>query len=45
MLGGGVVLRLFIGWENRRLAGGAEPLVNPAILRRGAGDMIIPFAG
>ncbi len=31
MLGGGVVLALFIGWENRRLAHGAEPLVNPAI--------------
>ena len=33
MLGGGVVLALFIGWENRRLAHGAEPLVNPAILK------------
>jgi hypothetical protein len=28
-----VVLWLFMGWENRRLAKGAEPLVNPAILR------------
>lgn len=33
MLGGGVVVWLFIGWENHRLARGAEPLVNPAILR------------
>ena len=33
MLGGGVVLALFIGWENRRLARGAEPLVNPAIFK------------
>jgi MFS family permease len=34
ILGGGVVLWLFLGWENRRLAAGSEPLVNPAILRR-----------
>jgi Major Facilitator Superfamily len=33
LLGGGVVLWLFMGWENRRLAHGAEPLVDPAILR------------
>ncbi|MGH9250065.1 MAG: MFS transporter [Acidimicrobiales bacterium] len=33
MLGGGVVLWLFMGWENRRLAQGAEPLINPAILQ------------
>ena len=33
VLGGGVVLWLFIGWENRRVAHGAEPLVNPAILK------------
>ena len=33
VLGGGVVLRLFIGWENHRLAHGQEPLVNPAILK------------
>jgi MFS family permease len=32
-LGGGVVLWLFMGWENRRIAQGAEPLVNPTILR------------
>ncbi|HEV7757610.1 MAG TPA: MFS transporter [Acidimicrobiales bacterium] len=32
-LGGGVVLRLFVAWENRRLDRGAEPLVDPAILR------------
>jgi MFS family permease len=32
-LGGGVVLWLFLGWENRRIADGAEPLVDPAILR------------
>ncbi len=30
---GGVVLWLFLGWENRLLARGAEPLVDPAILR------------
>ena len=28
-----MVLWLFIGWENRRIARGAEPLVDPAILR------------
>ena len=33
VLGGGIVLWLFIGWENHRLARGQEPLVNPAILR------------
>src|ERR1700712_64025 len=33
MLGGGIVLLLFIGWENRRLARGADPLVDPAILQ------------
>jgi MFS family permease len=33
LLCGGVVLWLFIGWEDRRIAKGAEPLVNPAILR------------
>ena len=33
VLGGGVVLWLFFGWENRRVAHGAEPLVNPAILK------------
>jgi MFS family permease len=33
MLAGGVVLWLFLQWEHRRLAGGAEPLVDPAILR------------
>ncbi len=33
LLGGGVVLLLFFGWENRRVAHGAEPLVNPAILK------------
>jgi MFS family permease len=32
-LAGGVVLLLFVRWENRRLARGEEPLVNPAILR------------
>jgi MFS family permease len=34
MLGGGVVLWLFIGWENRQLARGSEPLIDPAILAR-----------
>ena len=33
ILGGGAVLALFIAWENRLLARGGEPLVNPAILR------------
>jgi len=33
MLGGGIVVWLFMLWENRRLARGEEPLVNPAILR------------
>jgi len=32
MLGGGVVLWLFFTWENRRIDGGAEPLINPSIL-------------
>jgi hypothetical protein len=30
---GGAVLWLFMGWENRLLARGAEPLVDPAILK------------
>jgi MFS family permease len=33
MLAGGLVVWLFLQWENRRLARGQEPLVNPAILR------------
>jgi MFS family permease len=33
MLGGGVVLWLFLAWENRRVQTGAEPLVNPEILK------------
>jgi MFS family permease len=33
LLGGGVVVWLFLLWENRRLVRGQEPLVNPAILR------------
>jgi MFS family permease len=33
MLGGGAVLWLFLAWENRRLAEGAEALVDPAMLR------------
>jgi predicted MFS family arabinose efflux permease len=33
VLGGGAVLWLFMGWENRRIARGAEPLVDPAILK------------
>src|SRR5262249_2973421 len=32
-LGGGVVVWGFLQWEERRLAHGAEPLVDPAILR------------
>jgi MFS family permease len=33
MLGGGVVLWLFMEWERRRIARAAEPLVDPAMLR------------
>ena len=33
LLGGGVVIWLFVQWENRQLARGHEPLVDPAILR------------
>jgi MFS family permease len=33
LLAGGVVLWLFVGWENRLLARHREPLVDPAILR------------
>jgi MFS family permease len=33
VLGGGLVVWLFLQWENRRLARGEEPLVDPAILR------------
>jgi MFS family permease len=33
ILGGGVVLRVFLGWENHRLARGAAALVDPAMLR------------
>ncbi len=29
VLGGGVVLWMFIGWENRRLTRGEEPLIDP----------------
>jgi MFS family permease len=31
-LAGGIVLLLFVLWENRRLARGAEPLINPKML-------------
>jgi len=33
MLGGGLVVWAFLQWEERRLAHGDEPLVDPAILR------------
>ena len=33
LLGGGFVLWLFMGWESRQIGRGAEPLVDPAILR------------
>ncbi len=33
MLGGGLVVWLFLQWENHRVDSGREPLVNPAILR------------
>jgi MFS family permease len=32
ILAGGVVLLAFVGWENRRIARGNEPLVDPKIL-------------
>ena len=32
-LAGGVVLWLFVAWENRQVARGAEPLVDPVILQ------------
>ena len=32
MLGGGVVVLGFFGWENRRLAHGRDPLIDPRIL-------------
>ena len=34
MLAGGVVIWLFVQWENRQLAHRREPLVDPAILRK-----------
>jgi hypothetical protein len=33
VLGGGIVLRLFLWWENHRLAHGGAALVDPAMLR------------
>jgi MFS family permease len=33
IIGGGVVLRLFLSWENHLLATGKEPLVDPSHLR------------
>jgi MFS family permease len=33
LLAGGLVLRLFMSWERRRIARGAEPLIDPAILQ------------
>ncbi|HEY2537409.1 MAG TPA: MFS transporter [Solirubrobacteraceae bacterium] len=33
ILAGGVVVWLFLQWENRRIEHGQEPLINPAILR------------
>jgi MFS family permease len=33
ILGGGVVLRVFVWWENRALARDAEPLIDPARLQ------------
>jgi MFS family permease len=33
MLLGGAVVWLFVAWENRRLGRGAEPLVNPSLLK------------
>jgi MFS family permease len=36
ILGGGAIVAVFIGWEYHQLDRGAEPLVNPAILRHRA---------
>ena len=33
MLGGGVLLYVFLGWEKRMVARGREPLVDPALLQ------------
>jgi predicted MFS family arabinose efflux permease len=33
ILGGGAVLCLFFAWQNRRIARGSDPLVDPAMLR------------
>ena len=33
LVGGGVVLLLFLTWENHRIARGREPLLDPALLR------------
>jgi MFS family permease len=33
LLGGGIVLWMFVQWENRQIAHDREPLVNPAIMR------------
>ncbi|MEV0701694.1 MFS transporter [Saccharopolyspora sp. NPDC050389] len=33
ILAGGLVLRVFLAWERRRMAHGLEPLVDPAMLR------------
>jgi MFS family permease len=33
ILAGGLVIWLFISWENRQISRGSEPLVNPAILQ------------
>jgi len=35
ILGGGIVLWTFMSWESRLVARGAEPLINPAILKNG----------
>jgi MFS family permease len=48
ILAGGVVLRLFLGWENRRLARGGAVLVEPAMLRvpvlRRADRILLPVS-
>ena len=38
IIGGGAVLLLFLTWENRVLARGGEPLINPAQLRNATLD-------
>lgn len=33
LIGGGVLLRIFVGWENHRIAQGRDPLLDPGLLK------------